>query len=135
MQYNALDHATTGTGVRRVSGRWAVVMDLLAASLTECVAKLTGCPVDELPQPASAGDEWRAVLGQWLARRHVGLVSVARPGSFGWPGHWIGIVGPGSAAEEVVAVILFGPPPAVIASPAAPALIGSTPSPPSRDAD
>lgn len=81
-------------------------MDLLAASLTECVAKLTRSPLHELPQPASAGHDQRAVLGQWLARRHLGLVSVASPGSFSWPGHWIGIVASGSAAEEFVALIL-----------------------------
>ena len=99
-------------------------MDLLPASLTECVAQLTGSSVHELPQPSPGGDDQRAVLGQWLARRHFGLVSVASPGNFSWPGHWIGIVASGSAAGEVVAVILFGPPSAVIASPAAPALVG-----------
>src|SRR5207244_12858669 len=80
-------------------------------------------PADTPPYSA-AGDEWLAVRRQWLARLNCGLVSVANPGGFSWPGHWIGIVEPADAPGEPVGVLLFGTPSAVIASPDAPRLVG-----------
>jgi len=65
------------------------------------------------------------VLRQWLARLDYGLVSIANPEKFSWPGHWIGLVDAPDSAGGAAAVLLFGTPSAVIASPAAPALIGS----------
>ena len=65
------------------------------------------------------------MLRQWLARLDYGLVSIANPEKFSWPGHWIGLVDAPDSAGGAAAVLLFGTPSAVIASPAAPALIGS----------
>ncbi|MBV9357345.1 MAG: hypothetical protein JO023_17680 [Chloroflexi bacterium] len=88
------------------------------------VADLTGHAVHELPSGEESGTEWLGVLRQWLARRHCGLVSIAHPQKFSWPGHWIAVVDPPEAGEQQVAVLLFGTPSAVIASPAATALVG-----------
>lgn len=93
--------------------------------VTAFVADLTGRPLHELPSPDESGTEWLGVLRQWLARLDFGLVSIANPEKFSWPGHWIGLVHGPSSAGESVAVLLFGTPSAVIASPAVPALIGS----------
>ena len=64
------------------------------------------------------------MLRQWLARESCGLVSIANPGGFSWPGHWIGIVEPADAPDQPIGVLLFGTPSAVIASPDAPQLVG-----------
>lgn len=96
----------------------------LAATFTELVASLTGHPLDDLPPSEASGSDWRGVLRLWLAQRGCGLVPVANPGVFSWAGHWIGIVEPPEEGVDAVAVLLFGTPSAVIASPAAPALLG-----------
>lgn len=99
----------------------------LAATFTQLIAALTEHAVADLPLPEESGAEWRAVLRLWLAQHDLGLVPVAHPQTFkSWDGHWIGIVDTSEegAGAVAVAVLLFGTPPAVIASPAAPALIG-----------
>lgn len=94
----------------------------VAEAVTGFVAGLTGHSISDLP-PA-AGDEWLAVLRQWLARHDCGLVSIASPETFSWPGHWIGIVDAPGTPGEPVGILLFGSPSAVIASPGAPELVG-----------
>src|SRR6266487_1418468 len=92
--------------------------------VTAFVADLTGRALHELPPPDESGTEWLAVLRQWLARLDCGLVSIANPEKFSWPGHWIGLVDAADEGGQPAAVLLFGTPSAVIASPAAPALVG-----------
>ncbi len=96
----------------------------LAATFTEFVASLTGHTAGELPAPDASGSEWRAVLRLWLAQYDCGLVPVAQPHTFSWAGHWLGIVDAPEQGADAVAVLLFGTPSAVIASPDAPALLG-----------
>lgn len=95
----------------------------LGDAVTGFVAQLTSHARHELPRAADSGDDWLAVLRQWLARHDCGLVSVASPEKFSWPGHWIGVVDSPDGGGRV-AVLLFGTPSAVIASPAAPTLVG-----------
>lgn len=93
-------------------------------TVTAFVAELTGRPLRDLPSPQASGEDWLAVLRLWLAGRHCGLVAIADPETFSWPGYWIGIVeAPGGGAPPA-AVLLFGTPSAVVASPAAPSLVG-----------
>jgi hypothetical protein len=94
--------------------------------VTGFVAELTGHPHEELPSAATSEDDWLAVLRQWLARHDCGLVSIANPEKFSWPGHWIGVVDPPDDGGLPVAVLLFGTPSAVIGSPAAPELVGKS---------
>ena len=94
--------------------------------VTAFVVDLTGHALPELPSPAESGTEWLAVLRQWLARLDCGLVSIANPEKFSWPGHWIGLVDAADEGGHPAAVLLFGTPSAVIASPAAPALVGKS---------
>ena len=91
-----------------------------ARTVTDFVAGLTGRGVAELPDPEASGDDWLALLRQWLARLDYGLVSIENPGRFSWAGHWIAILD----GAEPVAVLLFGTPSAVIACPDDPSLIG-----------
>jgi hypothetical protein len=95
---------------------------VLGEAVTEFVATLTGRRATDLPRAAASGDEWLGVLRQWLARQGFGLVSIANPESFSWPGHWIGIVD--GAGGQPVGILLFGSPSAVLASPDAPELVG-----------
>ena len=92
-------------------------------TVTGFVAELTDRRRSDLPQAGDSGDDWLAVLRQRLAAIDCGLVSIASPETFSWPGHWIGIVDSPSNGEAV-GVLLFGSPSAVIASPAAPELVG-----------
>ena len=94
--------------------------------VTAFVAGLTGHALHELPAPDESGAEWLAVLRQWLARLDCGLVSIADPEQFSWPGHWIGLVDAPDEGGQPAPVLLFGTPSAVIASPAAPVLVGKS---------
>jgi hypothetical protein len=94
--------------------------------VTGFVAQLIGRSPDELPPAEASRDDWLAVLRQWLARHDCGLVSIANPEKFSWPGHWIGVVDSARKGGDPVAVLLFGTPSAVIASPAAAALVGKS---------
>ena len=50
--------------------------------LADGVEKILGVrPADGMP------------VGQWLAERNLGLVPIADPGSFAWPGYWLARVG------------------------------------------
>ena len=80
--------------------------DVKAASLTACVAHVLGVDVSELPGDGGVG------LRQWLARRNLGLVPVASPEGFEWPGRFLGLRR-GSPAW----VVLFGAPPGVLFDP------------------
>ncbi len=93
-------------------------------AVTNFVAMLTGHPAAELPPAAAEGEDWLGVLRQWLATRQCGLVSIENPAAFSWPGHWIGIVDAAGEEGEPAAVLLFGSPSAVVASPSAPELAG-----------
>jgi MOSC domain-containing protein YiiM len=95
-----------------------------AASL----ASVTEVALDELIPTAAEGlpdaiGQWRG----WLAGRQAGLVAIAEPARFNWPGYWIAVLAPeasGVASDAVVAV-MFGTPAGVVLSPQAPALVGS----------
>ena len=93
----------------------------LVSGFAACLASVTEVPVDELPDappelPPALG-AWRT----WLAARGSGLVPIADPGRFQWPGWWIAVV---RAAGDEVAVLIFGTPPGVVLSPQAPGLLG-----------
>jgi hypothetical protein len=59
---------------------------------------------DDVPPPDGAA---LAFYGQWLAERNLGLVPVAEPRAFSWPGSWLARV---RAGEEDHAVVMFGSP-------------------------
>jgi MOSC domain-containing protein YiiM len=92
------------------------------------LASITEIPLGELIPEAAHG--LADAVGQWrgqLAGRGVGLVAIAEPARFNWPGYWIAVLAPeasGPASNAVVAV-MFGTPAGVVLSPQAPALVGS----------
>jgi hypothetical protein len=67
------------------------------SSLRECVAHVLGAEAAELPDAEQA-------LREWLAQRGLGLVPVADPAAFSWPGPFL-------ARGEREWAVLFGVPP------------------------
>ena len=58
------------------------------ATFSACIAEILDAAPDEVPHASGDGDLVR--IGWWLAARDLALVPVRDPGSFQWPGWWIG---------------------------------------------
>jgi MOSC domain-containing protein YiiM len=84
--------------------------ELEASSLAECVAYVLGISPHDIPRD---GD---VALGQWLARRNLGLVPVESAETFAWPGHFLG-----RRRGSRTWAVLFGVPPGVVFEPEPPA--------------
>lgn len=104
----------------------------LVHGFAACLASVTETDLGDLP---TAGPELRHALGAWrtwLAARGSGLIPVADPGRFQWPGWWIAVVDPAAPPQGTVtpvsappvAVLAFGTPPGVVLSPQLPGLLG-----------
>lgn len=99
----------------------------LTRSFAACVASVTETPISEVPQPRAdlvgAISYWRS----WLAGKGAGLVTLAKPASFNWPGYWVAVLGdPKRKAhvDDATAVLMFGTPAGVVLSPQDPDLLG-----------
>ena len=89
--------------------------DLETASVLACLATILELPFDRLPHPAvdeDAATGW--TVPRWLGGLGLGLVPLAEPGSFSWPGPWIARVG---AATGRRSVVMFGVPSGVVWDP------------------
>src|SRR5262249_39655744 len=83
----------------------------LAADLQGCLTEVLGVG----PREAAGGSEPVRFFRQWLAERNLGLVPIAEPASFDWPGQWIAIV---DGPDGQHAVVMFGSPSGVWLDPA-----------------
>ena len=104
----------------------------LTLGFAACLASVTETPISELPLPpgnlSTAVSAWRT----WLAGRDFGLVPIADPTRFQWPGWWIAVVqttatppaGTPQADRSEVATVAFGTPPGIVLSPHDEALLG-----------
>jgi hypothetical protein len=99
----------------------------LVRSFAACLASVTETPLARVPLPRAdfpgAIAHWRS----WLAGRGAGLVKLAKPASFNWPGYWLAVLGrpgPGGHADETTVVLMFGTPSGVVLSPQDPDLLG-----------
>jgi len=90
----------------------------LVRSFGACLASVTEAGPGEVPLPAAnfrgAVAHWRS----WLAGRGFGLVPIAQPRKFNWPGYWLAVLG------DDKAVLMFGTPSGVVLSPQDPRLLG-----------
>ena len=100
----------------------------LVRSFAACLASVTETPLTDVPQPGAdlrgAIAHWRS----WLASRGAGLVPIAQPARFNWPGYWLAVLGgpaPAGATEDGTAVLMFGTPSGVVLSPQNPGLLGA----------
>lgn len=74
-------------------------------SLSACLGQMLGVPASDAPESEQG---WRA----WLAERGLGLVTVADPTGFEWPGPFLGRQDGGAWT------VMFGVPPGVLFDPA-----------------
>src|SRR4028119_650279 len=82
--------------------------DRKETSLRACVAHMLGIDLSEVPTKRNAN------IGQWLALRNLGLVPVASPETFQWPGRFLG-----RRRGSPTWAVFFGVPPGVVFDPAA----------------
>jgi MOSC domain-containing protein YiiM len=90
----------------------------LVGSFAACLASVTESPLTEIPQPQTDLRGARAYWRAWLASRGAGIVPIAEPDRFNWPGYWIAVL------REDMAVLMFGTPSGVVLSPQDAALLG-----------
>ena len=96
-------------------------------SFAACMASMTETLMAEVPQPRA--DLPRAIIHwrSWLAGRGAGVVALAKPSSFNWPGYWLAVLGQPCSearAEDATVVLMFGTPSGVVLSPQDPSLLG-----------
>src|SRR5215204_1343442 len=88
------------------SDRVASADDRKETSLRACVAHMLGIDDSEVPTKREAN------MGQWLALRNLGLVPVASPETFQWPGRFLGL-----RRDTSTCAICFGVPPGIVYDP------------------
>ncbi|HLY51126.1 MAG TPA: MOSC domain-containing protein [Solirubrobacteraceae bacterium] len=75
--------------------------------------------IDELPRPRPNEDPATGfTVTRWLGSLGLGLVPVASPASFSWPGPWIARLGD-PAREELHSVVMYGVPSGIVWDPEA----------------
>lgn len=86
----------------------ASVGDRKETSLRACIAHMLSIDISEVPTTREAH------MGQWLALRNLGLVPVASPETFQWPGYFLGLQRDSSSWA-----VFFGIPPGIVYDPMA----------------
>jgi MOSC domain len=82
----------------------------LPRSVAACLAAILEIDVAEVPVPDERHPEPWTVWRNWLAQRALGLVPIAEPAAFSWPGPWIALLRAADGDGQVGAVA-FGAPP------------------------
>jgi len=90
----------------------------LVRSFGACLASVTEAVPHEVPLPAASFHGAVAHWRSWLAGRGFGLVPIAQPRKFNWPGYWLAVLG------DDKAVLMFGTPSGVVLSPQDARLLG-----------
>jgi hypothetical protein len=90
------------------SGTLATVDERKETSLRACIAHMLNIDVSEVPTKREAN------MVQWLALRNLGLVPVASPETFEWPGRFLGL-----RSDSSTWAVFFGVPPGIIYDPLA----------------
>jgi MOSC domain-containing protein YiiM len=82
----------------------------LQRSVAACLASILEVDVVEVPVPDEQHPAPWTVWRNWLAQRALGLVPVAEPASFNWPGPWLALLR-AADGEGRVGAVAFGAPP------------------------
>ena len=85
-------------------------------SVAACLASILELDVARVPVPGERHPQPWTVWRQWLGQRGLGLVPIADPASFDWPGPWLAMVR-ASDGEGCVGAVAFGAPPGLAWSP------------------
>ena len=78
--------------------------------MVACLAAILEVDPTEVPLPDEAHPQPWTVWRQWLLQRGLGLVPIADPTSFDWPGPWLASVR-AADGEGSVGAVAFGAPP------------------------
>jgi MOSC domain-containing protein YiiM len=87
-------------------------------SVAACLASILELDVAEVPVPDEGHPQPWTVWRNWLGQRGLGLVPVADPASFDWPGPWLAMLR-AADGEGCVCAVAFGAPPGLAWSPMA----------------
>ena len=79
----------------------------LPGSVAACLAAILEIDVAEVPVPAAGHPAPWTVWRNWLAQRGLGLVPIADPGRFDWPGPWLAVL---RGEDRRVCAVAYGPP-------------------------
>ena len=85
-------------------------------SVAACLASILELDVAEVPLPGERHPQPWTVWRQWLGQRGLGLVPIADPANFDWPGPWLAMARAADGDGRVGAVA-FGAPPGLAWSP------------------
>jgi hypothetical protein len=85
-------------------------------SVAACLASILELDAGEVPVPDEGHAEPWTVWRNWLAQRGLGLVPIAEPANFNWPGPWLAVL-PAAEGEGYVGAVAFGAPPGLAWSP------------------
>jgi MOSC domain-containing protein YiiM len=85
-------------------------------SVAACLASILELDVAEVPVPEEGHPQPLTVWRQWLLQRGLGLVPIAEPQSFDWPGPWLAMVR-AADGDGCVGAVAFGAPPGLAWSP------------------
>jgi len=81
----------------------------LQRSVAACLASILEIDPAEVPLPEERHPQPWTVWTQWLLQRGLGLVPVAEPETFNWPGPWLAVLAAGD--DATVGAVAFGSPP------------------------
>ncbi len=84
-------------------------LPLLTRSVVACLAGILEIETEEVPAPAADHPEPWTAWRVWLATRGLGLVPIADPKQFAWPGPWLALLRGDRAA------VAYGSPPGGLA--------------------
>jgi MOSC domain-containing protein YiiM len=85
-------------------------------SVSACLASILELDAGEVPVPGDGHPEPWTVWRNWLAQRALGLVPIAEPASFNWPGPWLAMLR-AADADGWVGAVAFGAPPGIAWNP------------------
>ena len=85
-------------------------------SVAACLASILELEVGDVPVPDEDHPEPWTVWRNWLAQRGLGLVPIAEPATFNWPGPWLAML-PAAEGEGYIGAVAFGAPPGLAWSP------------------
>jgi MOSC domain-containing protein YiiM len=85
-------------------------------SVAACLASILELDVAAVPLPDERHPQPWTVWRQWLGQRRLGLVPVADPANFDWPGPWLAMLR-AADGDGCVGAVAFGAPPGLAWSP------------------
>jgi hypothetical protein len=88
----------------------------LQRSVAASLASILEIDVAEVPVPDDEHPEPWTVWRNWLAQRGLGLVPIAEPAGFNWPGPWLAVLQAADGGHRIGAVA-FGAPPGLAWNP------------------